>query len=196
MFYVCKCQLLIGKFSSSWLSTSPGLEGTVPPLSSLQAPQRRSWGARQPCIFQQEKVEQGDGSWGGKGSWIWVCKGFNHLKSLWTCRVLPENWGLKRRKGLGIFHVLASINGATRHACTSPLLSFQSEAKLFILAMTPLHKSSHTLWSCFAWFPSLHHAKMTLFKLASIPKSRCLECTAGQTPKTALNKLCWSLTET
>lgn len=35
-FYVFKCQLLIGKFRSCWLSTSPHLEGTVPPLSSLQ----------------------------------------------------------------------------------------------------------------------------------------------------------------
>lgn len=36
VFYVFKCQLLIGKSRSYWLSTSPHLEGTVPPLSSLQ----------------------------------------------------------------------------------------------------------------------------------------------------------------
>lgn len=59
---VSEFQPLIGKFSSCWLSPSPHLEGTVPSLFSLQAPEGRSRGAGQPCLFRQEKAGQGAAS--------------------------------------------------------------------------------------------------------------------------------------
>lgn len=196
-FYVYEFQLLIGKFSSCWLSTSPHLEGTVPLLFSVQAPEWKSWGTGQLCILLQEKTGQGTGSWGGERNWMWVCRGFTHSLSEPNLQGSARELRTAGREGAGEFLCAACYVLGHRTQMYFSITQLPSEARLLIQALTPfLHKSSHVLWSWFGWFPSLHHARTSLFEPVSIPKSRCLECIAGQTPKTALNKLGWALRAT
>lgn len=145
---VSEFQPLIGKFSSCWLSTSPHLEGTVPSLFSLQAPEGRSRGAGQPCLFRQEKAGQGaasrdeqvtepNGSLQGKR-----CPAVSLNP---TGRVLPLNRGLQGGAGAFFWAGCCVLGHLTpTYFATTQL---PSKATLFILALTPaLHESSHVLW--------------------------------------------------
>lgn len=151
MFYVYEFQLLIGKFSSCWLSTSPHLEGTVPPSSACRHLSEKAEVQDNPATSYKKRLGRELALGEGK---VIECE---FAGDSLTCSLSEQNLQGSAcelravgREGAGDFFCAGCYVLGHHTQINLSITQLPSEARLFVLALTPsLHKSSHVLWS---WF--------------------------------------------